>query len=177
MTSIKNKNNKKKNSIILTDDLIKKIKKKDIQLKKLKQDSKKDKEKLIRNIADLQNLINRNEKNHIIETNKLKKKYLIQIIDILDLIKKAYEDKNSKIGIKLIINDIQKFLQNENIKYIECIGKSFDHRIHHAITTIEKKDCEDEIIIDELKKGYYINNEILRPSQVVVSKKINKRLE
>jgi molecular chaperone GrpE len=163
MTTIKNENN----SNLLIGKLKKKIKKKDIQLKKLKQDN----EKLLRNIADLQNLHNRNQKNNKIENLKLKKKYLIQIIDILELIKKAYNDKNSKTGIKLIINDIEKFLNNENIKYIECIGKSFDHRIHHAITTIEKKDCEDEIIIDEFKKGYYINDEILRPSQVIVSKK------
>ena len=148
-----------------------KIKKKEIQFKKLKQDSKKDKDKFLLNIADLQNLLKRNEKEFVKEKSNLKKKYLILIVDFLELIKKSYDDKNPKKGIKLIINNIEKLLLDENVKYIECIGESFDHRIHHAITTIEKKDCNDEIILDELKKGYYVNNEILRPSQVIVSKK------
>jgi len=174
MSQKKDKIKDEKYSNILIDNLKNKLNKKEIQLKKFKQETKKDKDKLFRNIADLQNLIKRNQKHSVIEINRLKKKYLIQIIDILDIIKKSYNDKNPKTGIKLIINDIEKILQDENIKYIDCIGKSFDHRIHHAITTIEKNDCNDEIIIDELKKGYYINDIILRPSQVIVAKKINK---
>ena len=144
------------------------------QFKKIKHEYKKEKEKLLRNIADLQNLLKRKQQEYIIEENKLKKRYLIQLVDILDLIKKAYNDKSSKSGIKLIINNIENILKEENVKYIKCIGKSFDHNIHHAISTVEKKDCEDDIIIDELKKGYFINNDILRPSQVVVTKKLNK---
>ena len=147
------------------DILENKIKKKEIQLKKFKQDSKKDKEKFLLNIADLQNLLKRNEKEFVKEKNNLKKKYLVLIVDFLELIKKAY-DKNPKKGIKLIINNIEKLLLDENVKYIECIGESFDNRIHHAITNIEKKDCNDEIILDELKKGYYVNNEIDRKSVV-----------
>ena len=174
MSQKKDKNKEEKNSNILIDNLKSKLNKKEIQLKKFKQETKKDKDKLLRNIADLQNLIKRNQKHSVIEINRVKKKYLIQIIDILDIIKKSYKDKDPKTGIKLIINDIEKFLQDENIKYIDCIGKSFDHKIHHAITTIEKNDCDDEIIIDELKKGYYINSNILRPSQVIVAKKIKK---
>jgi molecular chaperone GrpE len=167
MTVENKKNINKKDSNKLIENLKNQIKKKNNLLKK----SKNEKDLLLRNIADLQNQKKREDKNYKIETNILKKRYLIEIIDILDLINKAYDDKNPKIGIKLIINQIEKFLDNENIKYIECLGKTFNHKIHHAITTIEKKDCEDEIIIDELKKGYYINDEILRPSHVIVSKK------
>ena len=174
MPQKKNKIKDENDSKIFIDNLKNKINKKEIQLKKFKQETKKDKDKLLRNIADLQNLIKRNQKHSVIEINRVKKKYLIQIIDILDIIKKSYKDKDPKTGIKLIINDIEKFLQDENIKYIDCIGKSFDHKIHHAITMIEKNNCDDEIIIDELKKGYYINGNILRPSQVIVAKKINK---
>jgi molecular chaperone GrpE len=177
MTSKKDKQKSKKetNSNNQIEKLKNLNKKREIQYKKFKENILNEKNKLIRNIADQQNLLNRNKKEYLIEKNKNKKKYLNQIVDILDLIKNAYNDKNSKEGIKLIINNIEKFLEDENVKYIKCIGKSFDHRIHHAITTIEKKDCKNNIIIDELKKGYYLNDEILRPSQVVVSKK-NRRL-
>ena len=65
------------------------------------------------------------------------------------------------------------FMEKEKIKPIECIGKKFDHNLHHAITTVENKDCEDDTIIEEIKKGYIINEKLLRPSQVIVAKMKN----
>ena len=166
MTGKKEKNKEKELNILKN-----KLKNKEKKINKIKSEIKLEKEKLLRNIADLQNQLKRNKKEFEIKNNVIKKKYLIEIVDILDLIKKAYNDKNSEKGIKLIINNIEKFLNDEKVKYIDCIGKIFDHKIHHAITSVNKNDCEDNIIIDELKKGYYIDDEILRPSQVIVSKK------
>ena len=165
--TIKKEKNKEKELNILK----KKLKNKDIKIDKIKSEIKIEKEKLLTNIADLQNQLKRYEKEFRIKNNVIKKKYLIELVDILDLIKKAYNDKNSKKGIKLIINNIEKFLNDEKVKYIDCIGKTFDHKVHHAITSVNKSDCENNIIIDELKKGYYVNDDILRPSQVIVSKK------
>ena len=42
--------------------------------------------------------------------------------------------------------------------------------MHHAVTTIEKNDCEDNIILEEVKKGYMIKDKVFRPSQVIVVK-------
>jgi len=145
----------------------------EIKLKKITNDFKEEKNKLIRNIAELQNQLKRYEKDYIIEKNKIKKKYLLNILDILKLIKKAHKDKNSNNGIKLIIDNIEDMLKKEKIQYIECIGKKFNHNIHHAISTIDKQDCKDNVIVEEIKKGYYLDDDILRPSQVIVQKKID----
>ena len=91
-------------------------------------------------------------------------------METYELLKKAYEDNNPKQGLKLIIENIEKFMEKEKIKPIECIGQKFDHKKHNAITTIEKKDCEDNTIIEEVKKGYMVNDKILRHSDVIVSK-------
>jgi molecular chaperone GrpE len=69
---------------------------------------------------------------------------------------------------------MEKIFEREQITYIECIGKTFDHNCHHAISTIEKEDCEDGEIVDEVKKGYLMGGKLLRPSQVIVAKKISK---
>ena len=50
------------------------------------------------------------------------------------------------------------------------MGKSFDHTLHHAITTIEKTDYKDNVIVEEVKKGYMIKDTVFRPSQVIVVK-------
>jgi len=55
------------------------------------------------------------------------------------------------------------------------VGKKFDHNFHHAVTTIDKDDCEENTIVEEIKKGYMINEKLLRPSQVIVVKKEEKK--
>lgn len=143
------------------------------KIKKLNQDLKDINDKLLRSYADFQNYQKRMEKELICKEEETKKKYLSELIDLYELLKKAYEDDNPKDGLKLILNNVEKFFEKENIKHIDCVGKPFDHNIHHAISTVEK-DCEDETIVEEVKKGYLIADKVLRPSQVIVAKKKEK---
>jgi len=62
-------------------------------------------------------------------------------------------------------------MEKEQIKAIDCVGKSFDHNLHHAISTVEKDNCKNETIVEEIKKGYLIGNKLLRAAQVIVAKK------
>jgi len=141
------------------------------ELKKIKSELKEKDDKLLRSIADFQNYQKRMEKELTSTREETRNKYLTELIDLADLLKKAYEDNNPKEGLKLMINNIENFFEKENIKYIDCVGAKFDHNLHHAVTTVEKNDCEDETIIEEIKKGYMINEKIIRPSQVIVAKK------
>lgn len=152
--------------------------KKNVSLKKeieqLKKELKENKEQLLRSIADFQNYQKRMEKELELKEKEIKKKYLSELIDLNELLKKAYADKNPREGLKLMIDNIEKFFEKEHIKYIECIGKKFDHNLHHAVTALEKDNCEDEIIVEEVKKGYMMNDKLLRPSHVIVAKKKEK---
>jgi molecular chaperone GrpE len=142
-----------------------------IKFKKIVKELKEKNDKLLRTCADQQNYQKRMEKELILREEEIKRKYLSEIIDLNEILKKAYEDKNPKHGLKLILNNLEKFFEKENIKYIDCMGKSFDHTVHHAVTTIEKNDCENDIIVEEVKKGYMIGDSLLRPSQVIVAKR------
>jgi molecular chaperone GrpE len=144
------------------------------EIRKLKQELKEKEEKLLRSYADLQNYQKRMEKELGLKEEETKRKYLSELIDLLEILKKAYEDKNPKEGLKLMINNIENFFEKEQIKYIECVGKKFDHNLHHAVTTINRDDCEDDIIVEEIKKGYMFNERLLRPSQVIVVKNDKK---
>ncbi|UCH71604.1 MAG: nucleotide exchange factor GrpE [Thermoplasmatales archaeon] len=141
------------------------------EIKKLKQEIKEKENKLLRSYADFQNYQKRMQKELKLKGEEIKRKYLLELIDLNELLKKAYGDDDPKTGLKLMLNNIEKFFEQEQIKHINCIGKKFDHNLHHAITAIEKEDCDDQTIIEEVKKGYMINDKILRPSQVIVAKK------
>ena len=140
------------------------------EIEQLKKELKEKNEKILRNMADFENYRKRIQKEIQQTEQNIKQKYLSEIIDTYELLKKAFEDNNPKEGLKLILANLDNFMECEKIEKIECIGEKFDHNIHHAVTTVEKKDCEDNTIIEEVKKGYKIDDKILRPSQVIVAK-------
>lgn len=148
-----------------------KVKNLEDTLQKLQQELKEKNDKLLRSYADLQNYQKRMKKELAALEDEIKKKYLVEIIDLYEMLKKAYEDNDPKSGLKLLLNNLDAFFEREQIKYVDCVGKTFDHTIHHAISTVEKENCIDGEIIEEVKKGYYLDDKLLRPSQVVVAKK------
>ena len=148
-----------------------KIKKLEETIQQLQKELAEKNEKYLRVLADYQNAQKRMEKESSVREEDIKKRFLLQLLDFQELLKKAAEDPTPVDGIKLLIANIEKFFEKEMVRYIECKGKPFDHSLHHAITIVEKDDCIDNAVIDEVKKGYMLGDKLLRPSQVIVAKK------
>jgi|YNPNPStandDraft_1061719.scaffolds.fasta_scaffold14507_3 molecular chaperone GrpE len=149
----------------------KKPKKTANRVNQLQNELKEINDKLMRAYAEMQNMQKRFEKEMSLREESIKKKYICEFIDLYEVLLKAYNDKDPKSALQIIIKNIDQFLERECVKPIECLGKIFDHNIHHAITTTDRSDCEDGVIVEEVKKGYLIGDKLLRPSQVIVAKK------
>jgi len=108
-------------------------------LVQVKQELKEKTDKLLRSYADLQNYQKRIEKEKSETEKEFKKKYLLEFIDVYEVLQKAYQDNDPKSGLKVLLQKIEQFFEKEHIKYIECTGKLFDHSCHHAISTGEKR--------------------------------------
>ena len=99
-----------------------------------------------------------------------------ELIPIFDNLERALEDpsndtKSLKEGLEMILKQFSAFLGKEKVEPIKAIGEKFDPMVHEALTSEESNDHEENTIISEFVKGYTINNRVLRPSQVVISKK------
>jgi len=156
---------------LLQETIQNKIKKIEEELQTLKTEVKEKNDRYLRTLADYQNYQKRMEKDLLACEEEQKKKYLLELLDFQELLKKAYEDPDPKNGLKLLLCNLEKFLQKEGITPLECKGKPFNHMVHHAISTVEPQNCEEGTIVDEIKKGYMIGEKLLRPSQVIVAKK------
>ena len=98
------------------------------------------------------------------------------LIPIFDNFERALEDtsndtKSLKEGLDMILKQFSSFLEKEKVELIKAIGEKFDPAIHEALTSEESDDHEEGTIISQFVKGYTINNRVLRPAQVAVSKK------
>lgn len=125
--------------------------------------------------AEFANYKRRNE-NLVEETFNLGvNKVLSKIIDVYDDFDLALSNKNCsfedfKKGMELIYSKLHSVGEDFNLEIISCVGEEFNPRLHEALLT-EKSDKKENIVLEELQKGYKIKEVVLRHSKVKVSKK------
>jgi molecular chaperone GrpE len=98
---------------------------------------------------------------------------LLSTLDDFDRALKAMELSDSvdsiKEGVVLVSQKLKKALQQKGLKEMEAINQPFDADIHEAITKIPAPtDDLKGKVIDEIEKGYYLNDKVLRYAKVVV---------
>jgi molecular chaperone GrpE len=64
-----------------------------------------------------------------------------------------------------------KVLEKAGVKSIEAVGRKFDPNFHEAFYQEEHEDMEPDTVVSEFQKGYLLNDRLIRPSRVGVSKK------
>jgi len=111
------------------------------------------------------------------------KELLLKIIPIFDNFKRAIDSTEKfndyKVlidGLKITYSELNKIFEDLGLKPIECVGKIYDPNLHEVISFEERDDIEnDNIIIEEIERGYYLGDSVLKHSKVKVAKKKNKQ--
>lgn len=137
--------------------------------KKEQRDADDWKDKFLRALADYQNLEKRQEGENERIRNQAKKNLLLKFLDILDDIESA-EIFVKDSGLKLIKNKFINILKSEGVSEMGLMGKTYDPHFAECVevSTGEK----DNIIVGILRKGYKLNDDILRVPRVKVEKKV-----
>ena len=81
----------------------------------------------------------------------------------------AAKYQNWQTGVNGILMQLDKVLADLGVKKIEAVGKKFDPHFHEAVKEVEGE--LDLMVVDELQSGFELNGKVIRPSQVVISKK------
>jgi len=85
---------------------------------------------------------------------------------------KSSQDFSSLLqGIQMIYNYFKGLLEKKGLQEIPAEGKEFNPHVHEAIMRIESDEHPDNIVVEEMRKGYKFKDRVLRPSMV----KVNKR--
>jgi molecular chaperone GrpE len=80
-------------------------------------------------------------------------------------------------GLQGVNKNLKHLLEAEHVREIEAVDTPFDPNIHDAISFSYRDDLPESTVTKEIRKGYMINDKILRPSLVEVSKKIIKNID
>lgn len=147
-------------------------------VEKLNTELQEQKDKYIRLFAEFDNFRKRTAKENIELRQTAGREVIISLLDILDDCDRAEKQlENSgdinqfSEGAILIFNKLRKALEAKGLKPMESLHTGFDTEKHEAITQIPvtEKNNRDKVI-DEIQKGYYLNDKIIRFAKVVVGK-------
>ena len=165
----KNTQKKEKNSQnLLVDEL--KIKLKDVE------------DKLLRSLADNDNLRKRHDKEIEDNSKYAIKNFSYSLLNVADNLQRALESipnseandldnnviKNLIIGIKAVEKELIDSLEKHGVTKFDSINQKFNPEIHQAVSKVHNEKA-DGTIVEEMQKGFKIGDRLLRPAMVVVS--------
>jgi molecular chaperone GrpE len=129
--------------------------------------------KLLRLQADFLNYKTRTEKEKFKYYNDAIEDLVCEMLPILDNFERALEnlesDENLSQGVEMILNQFINLLKKYGVEEIDALGKKFDPKLHHGVST-EESDEEEDIVVEVFQKGYKLKDKVIRPSMVKISK-------
>jgi molecular chaperone GrpE len=147
-------------------------------LEKVKEELKEAGDKYLRLAAEFDNFKRRNAKERVELIQTAGRDVitdLLEVVDDHDRAQKQLETSEDvqqlKEGVSLIFNKLKNKLQAKGLKPMESINKEFNPDLHEAITEIPapSEDLKGKVL-DEVVKGYYLNDKLIRHAKVVVGK-------
>ena len=136
------------------------------------------KDKYLRLFAEFENYKRRNAKERVELMQTAGKEVITSLLDVLDDCDRAEKQMNTsndveeiKEGVRLVFNKLRTTLQAKGLKAMESLNTDFDVEKHEAITEVEIADkTRKGKVFDEVVKGYYLNDKLIRFAKVVVAK-------
>ena len=133
-------------------------------------------DRLKRSMAEFDNFRKRSEKEKATMFDMGARSVAEKLLPIVDNFERAMlatpsegEGKAFADGIAMIYNQMTKTLEDLGVKPIDCVGKEFDPNLHNAVMHIEDESLGENVVAEELLKGYMYKDSVLRHSMVKVA--------
>ncbi|TMW74128.1 nucleotide exchange factor GrpE [Alteribacter natronophilus] len=132
--------------------------------------------RILRNQADYDNFRRRTRKEKEEDAKYRAQKLAEKLLPALDNFERAMmvevesEDGKSLLqGMEMVYRQIREALEAEGIKPIEAVGTPFDPHYHQAVMQVQSDEHESNTVVEEMQKGYMLNDRVIRPAMVKVS--------
>ncbi len=102
---------------------------------------------------------------------------LQELIPVLDNFERAIESAGKSKdfvsfleGVKMIYKNMYDAMGRKGLARIDAVGEAFDLNVHEAVMQVTSEEHPENVVVEELQKGYMLHDRVIRPSMVVVSK-------
>jgi molecular chaperone GrpE len=144
------------------------------EIEKLRDDLSAGRDRYLRMMADFKNYRRRIEREGSKIAEESKRGMILPLLDIIDDMEKAFQCANGAEqpfvqGMRSIHQKFLAMLETYGVRPFESVGLPFNHNLHEAVAMAKHEGGEQGVVVDELRRGYLWNNELLRPAQVRVA--------
>ena len=98
---------------------------------------------------------------------------VVEILPVIDNFERALkvesQDKNLFAGVEMIYKQMMGLLEKLHVTPIDAVGKEFDPNLHNAVMHIDDENLGENIVAEELQKGYLYKEKVIRHSLVKVA--------
>ena len=148
------------------------------EVTKLRDELEAQKDKYLRLFAEFDNFKRRSARESMELRQTAGKEIIISLLDVMDDCDRAEKQfqtsedvQQIKEGVLLVFNKLRTALQSRGLKPMETLNKPFDSEKHEAIAEIPAPDKHLKgKVVEEIVKGYYLNDKLIRFAKVVVGK-------
>ena len=147
------------------------------EIEKLKAQIEELNDKFLRQAAEFDNFRRRNAKEKIELIQTAGREVITDLLEVLDDSERAQKQMETaddvaqiKEGVQLVFTKLRNTLSAKGLKPMNAVGTEFNPDLHEAITEIDGGKEMKGKVIDEVQKGYYLNDKIIRFAKVVVGK-------
>jgi len=178
LTEGKHQKNKKKK-----EDKEKEVEELKKKLEEKEKEAKENYERLLRTAADFENYKKRAAREKEDWTKFANEDLLKAILPFIDNLERAVNHaqkvKDTGVlieGVRLTLQHLLQALNKFGLSSFESVGKPFDPAMHEAMLVVETDKHEPNLVVEEFQKGYLLNDRLLRPATVSVSKPPEKEI-
>jgi molecular chaperone GrpE len=147
------------------------------------------KDQLLRKAAEFENYKKRSENENLSYVRFANENLITRLIPVLDDFERLMKSlqsgggegtgENSRAaneaadayrkGFELIYNKFLKILEANGVKHFEVVGQPFDPQLHDALMMVPRQDVPPHTVLEEIEKGYTMNDKVIRHARVIVS--------
>jgi len=143
------------------------------EIQKLQEELIHERDRSLRTLADFKNYRRRTEQDGNKIAQEGKRRIILPLLDILDDMEKALQNANGSeqsfvTGVRNIHHKFLALLETYGVLPFDSVGTPFNHNLHEAVAMVNHEAYEPGTVVDELRRGYLWNNELLRTAQVRV---------
>ncbi|MCR4820046.1 MAG: nucleotide exchange factor GrpE [Elusimicrobiales bacterium] len=81
------------------------------------------------------------------------------------------ELSNTVMGLKMVFKEFEKIFDSEGMRPMDIVGKPYDPMATEILGIVDGDDSNDGLVVEELQKGFYLGDKILRPARVKIARK------
>lgn len=132
-------------------------------------------DKIVRMQAEAENVARRNERDVANAHKYALDKFIAELLPIVDSLElcianETEESKSVVEGVQMTLKMFYAAMDKFGVKQVNPVSEPFDPEFQQAISVQEDSDLPPGTVVSVLQKGYTLNNRLVRPALVVVSK-------